>query len=198
MILGRGSGVSATSTHTKSSNSLPRPLEHRTASAVAAFVFAASALSASVVASAVASTVAASAEPTSAEPSAERAVATAEPSAVAASAVAASAEPPPPPSPPPNPPLTSPRQALRRALRHRRRRRRRVCARPVCGVWGMRHGPRTCVAGARRAPCLGHSVWCRSCARVHALLRAAPFQSVRRARVAARERGETGVIDGLW
>ena len=106
MILGRGSGVSATSTHTKSSNSLPRPLEHRTDSAVAAFVFDASALSASVVASAVASTVAASAEPTSAEPSAERAVAvaTAEPSAVAASA-----------SRPPQSPL-------RRRRRHRIRR----------------------------------------------------------------------------
>ena len=55
MILGRGSGVSATSTHTKSSNSLPRPLEHRTASAVATFVFATSAFVDSAVASAVAS-----------------------------------------------------------------------------------------------------------------------------------------------
>ena len=103
--------------------------------------------------------------------------------------VAASAEPPPPPSPPPNPPLTSPRRALRRALRPSPPPPpSRLRAPRVWSVRGMRHGPRTCVAGARRAPCLGHSVWCRSCARVHALLRAAPFQSVRRARVAARER----------
>ena len=91
MILGRGSGV-ATTMHTKSSNSLPQPLELQTASTVAASAVVPSAVAASVAASAVA----ASAEPASAEPTTSvtaSAVATAEPSSSASASAAAAAEP---------------------------------------------------------------------------------------------------------